>query len=190
MLAETLGVSVNSVVEELDRGTRPGREEILKPLDGRVRVGPLSDELRVLLAVAANRTYFADARNSISLDDLTDEGARSIYVALEECYRNSEASLDALLHRLGDDRLVELVVASATSGEFGELGEGSGVSAAAVIGDGIRALRVKGLRRRGGTIATRLRSLGGENTAELRELLEEKMFVDRQLQEMKVADDA
>ena len=185
MVADILDVGVNSVLDELGRGARPGRQASPSGSGGEARGIParLSDELYLMVAVAANRDYFGDVRKSISLDDLTDESARVVYVALEECFRNAEDSLDAFVRRLGDERLELVLMSRLASEEFG-------MNASEVIGDGIRKLRARALERRGKTINARLVALGGQEASELRELLEEKMYVDRQLQEMKGAGDA
>jgi DNA primase len=185
MVADILDVGVNSVLDELGRGAHPGRQASPIASTGETKGRParLSDELYLMVAVAANRDYFGEVRKSISLDDLTDESARVVYVALEECFRNGEQSLDAFVRRLGDERLELVVMSRLASEEFG-------TNATEVIGDGIRTLRARVLERRGKAINARLVTMGAQDAGELRELLEEKMYVDRQLQEMKVAGDA
>jgi len=175
MVADMLGVGVNSVLDELGRGSRPAGTQSQPRSTGetRGRGANLSDELYLMLAVAANREYFADVRKSISLDDLADESARIVYVALEECFPQRGGLPGRLCCVVwADEGLEQIVMSRLASEEFG-------TNAAAVIGGGIRTLRSRALERRGKSDQRSLGALGAGDAAELRELLEEKMYVDR-----------
>ena len=79
----------------------------------------MTPDLFLMIALAANRDLFPGVRaGGVGLADLEDARARALYVALEEGFRGEETGLDALLARLDDAGLRELVVRKAASGEF------------------------------------------------------------------------
>jgi len=177
LLAEDLGVAFESVRNDVLKGdgrvgtpTQETRE--------REQAGP-SAELFFLLAVAANRDYFSHIRTVISVDDLEDSRARHLYVALEECFRAGEGSAEALLQRLDDQALREILLEKTASGEFS-------ISPERLIQDGLRAVRVRSLERRRRVLTQELSRVGKGDAARLRELLSEKMYLDEELQSLKV----
>jgi hypothetical protein len=102
-------------------------------------------------------------------------------VALEEGFRGEEAGLDALLARLDDTGLRELVVRKAASGEFD-------MNPERIVADSLRRIRQRGLRRDREAVQARLRRLEGEHAdpAEVRELLAEKQHLDSELAKLGV----
>jgi hypothetical protein len=104
-----------------------------------------------------------------------------LYVALEEEFRGEEAGLDALLARLDDAGLRELVVRKAASGEFD-------VNPERIVADSLRRIRQRSLRRDRDAVQAKLLRLEGERAtpAEVRELLAEKQHLDSELAKLGV----
>lgn len=141
----------------------------------------LSHDLYLMLATVQHRHLFSYVRRFVMPEDLEDREAREIYLALEECFRRDEGSLDELTSRILDHDVEDLVRARLATGEFVQEGQQT-------IHDAVRAIRLRGLLRQRGVIENELRRLSAtENSDEeqYREMLEEKMALDRELQKMK-----
>ncbi|MBN1835214.1 MAG: DNA primase, partial [Spirochaetales bacterium] len=124
-----------------------------------------------------NRDYFSHVRTVIAVEDFEDRRARHLYVALEECFREGETSAEALLQRLEDPALRKILLEKTASGEFS-------ISPERLIQDGLRAVRVRSLERRRRALTQELSR--APDAARLRELLSEKMYLDEELQSLKV----
>jgi DNA primase len=174
-LAEELGVEFESVREDFRknaaRASAPAR---LAPAE---QPASMTSDFFFLLAVAANRDYFARVRNLLGPEDLEDPRARKLFVALEECFRAGESSEEALLGRLEDPELRAEVLARTSSGAFAEEPE-------RLVRDGMSSVRRRTLERRSAGLAARL-ALHREGEAALRDLLAEKMHIDEELAKLK-----
>jgi DNA primase len=175
LLAEDLGVDFESVRSDLLRGT--GRSITRNDPHQRAEAQEISADLFFMLAVAVNREYFQEIRNTVAIDDLEDARARKYFVALEECYRQGEKTEEALLSRLEDEALRGLLLEKTASGEFG-------ISPEHLIRDGLREIRRRSLEKRRRSLVA---ALAGAKTdaARLRELLSEKMYLDEELQSLR-----
>ncbi len=138
---------------------------------------PLSGDLFLLLAVAANRQLFPLVRNGgVSISDLDDERARALFVALEESFRAEETGLDALCARIESPALKDLVVRKAASGEFD-------MNQEKLVRDGVRRVRQRVLAKRIELLGAEMRRIDRErpDAVRMRELLAEKMHLDDEL---------
>ncbi len=187
-LAEALQVDFESVRSDFLRyrsaGGVPGggqrRAEAAAEEEG---IGSdLFSDLYVVLAVAVNREYFPEARRTISVEDLEDRRARELFIALEECFREDTTETDALLLRLPDPGLRGLVVERLSSEQFS-------VNQERVIRDGLRSIRRRGLEKRRSSVEAELPSAEAAGGPRWRELLAEKIFLDDELEKMKVMTD-
>jgi DNA primase len=180
-VADALGASPEAIAADFARWQASQR--------GRLRSGgpattetAMSPELFLMLALAANRDLFEGIRaGGVALADLEDTQARALYVALEEGFRGEETGLDALLARLDDASLRELVVRKTASGEFD-------VNPDRIVADSLRRIRQRTLRRDRDAVQARLRRLEGEHAdpALVRELLAEKQHLDSELTKLGV----
>jgi DNA primase len=177
-LAEALDVRPESLRSEFARGAavEPGRAR-------ERRTGALSPELFMLLAVAANSEQYPALRaRDLRLEDLQDPKARQVYLALEECFRAEQEGLRALLERIEDADLRTLILEKAATEEFTANPE-------ALIREATR------WHRRGRLEAQRQRLVGEIRRAQqvdpdaVRRLLEEKMSLDQEIEELRVAKD-
>lgn len=173
LLGEDLGVDFESVRSDLLRGTE--RSRIRDDSYQRSEVQGISTDLFFILAVAVNREYFQEVRNTVAVDDLEDPRARTYYVALEECYRQGERTEEALLRRLEDEPLRELFLEKTTSGEFT-------LNPERLIQDGQRQVRRRSLEKRRRLLISTLARAKEQDA--VKELLGEKMFLDEELQKL------
>ena len=177
-LADALRVDPNSVQRDITRlqtrrSTRPAEDEESSVL----RVTP---DLFLMLAVAANFHMFKDVRGQIRREDLEDEAARGLFISLEEAYRNEESSLDAILTRIDDERVRKALTERTASGEFSD-------NHVEIISDSVDRVLERSMTKKRTDVQTKIRVLeqSGGTMDEIRELLEEKMFLDTELEKIR-----
>ena len=175
LLGEDLGVDFESVRSDLLRGTERSRTR--DDSNRRSEVQGTSTDLFFILAVAVNREYFQEVRNTVAVDDLEDPRARKYFVALEECFRQGERTEEALLRRLEDETLRDLLLEKTASGEFT-------LNPERLIRDGLRVIRRRSLEKRRRFLISALARAKDQDAAKLRELLGEKMYLDEELQKL------
>ena len=183
---------LEEIAEALEIGPRAVREDYFRFRDRKRnrdtfveirRDIDISPTLYLMLATAANFELFARVRTGISEEDLPDRDAKKLFIALEECFRTEEDSIDAVLRRIDDDRLRELIIERIASGEFEENGD-------LIVRESLAHVKETALRKRVDAVTARLRksereSLGPE--AE-KELLEEKMYLDEEIAKLRKGD--
>jgi DNA primase len=175
-LAEEIGSAEDAVKADFHRWRNKGSK---KPIGERRPAGAkgVSSDLFVFLAVAARQDLFPIVRNSgIAMEDLEDPTARELFVALEDTFRSEDTSFTALLERIEDPSLKDLLVGKIASGEFDQNQE-------KMIGDGVKRIKQRTLMKKRDGLATEMRRIESEKTdmARLKELLEEKMHLDDEL---------
>ncbi len=189
LLAEKLGVDNRAVYNDfIKRRNKSQYAGGSRELDERKKDEQiLSSELYFMLFVVSNRGYFEYVRKMITENDLSDELAKDIFIALEESYREEEESLEYLLEKLKNQELKNLIAQKVTSGEFS-------INVNQAIEDGIRNIKRKSLERRRNEVIKLLKLRGtterdmdsSKNRIDTRSLLEEKMFLDKELEKLKV----
>jgi len=180
--AYALGASTEAVSADFARWQDRQRGRVPAAGPAAADDAATTPELFLMLALAANRDLFPGARaGGVSLADIEDARARALFVALEEGFRGEEAGMDALLARLEDAGLRELVVRKAASGEFDENPD-------RIVADSVRRIRQRSLRRARDAVEAKLRRLEGDRAdrAAEQELLAEKQHLDSELSRLGV----
>lgn len=142
-----------------------------------VREVKLNSELRVLLAVIADLSQFAKVRNEISVNDFDDPAAKSIFIALEECFRADDLTFVSVLNHCNDKELQQLITKVIEAKEFSK-------NENQIVQDGIRLIKRKKLEKQREKLMNRIRQLKPATVQEqqlMQELLAEKMNIDRKL---------
>ncbi|HSV56783.1 MAG TPA: DNA primase, partial [Magnetospirillaceae bacterium] len=111
-------------------------------------------DLAFLTAAALNPGLFALVRASVGTADLEDEASRDLFLALEECFRNDETNLEALLARIHDSGIRAFLMEKATSGEYS-------IQAERLVRDGIHAVSERSLDKRRAGLVRRIAELDG-----------------------------
>ena len=187
-VADLLEVGHDSIVRDYRRhaSAGTGRRDFqaaraAAPSGGRGAVRR-SLEMTYMLAAAANRDRFDRVQRRLRSDDLQDPMALELFVALAECARQGDESPDGLLGRLQTEELRALVIRNLSQREFT-------VNPDEVLDDGARKLKARALERRRRDIEARMRRAerGGDEEpgASVRELLEEKIYLDSELEKLK-----
>ena len=187
-LADVLEVGHDSIVRDYRRlasaganrrDSRPAQAAPRQEVQGASR---RSLEMTYMLAAAANRDRFDRVQRRLVAGDLLDPMARELFVALEESARQDDDSPDGLLGRLQTEELRSLVIRNLSQREFT-------VNPEEVLDDGARKLKARSLEHRRRDIESRMRHLerDGEGSpgSAIRELLEEKIFLDSELEKLK-----
>jgi DNA primase len=187
-LSDALSIDPASIVADLKKigsgghvlgaksvkeGNSPSETEKAEPIH-------INQELYLLLAVAANRSFWEKVRSVIALEDIENRYARALYIALEESFRSGEMELDLVLHRLESEKLKALIYEKLSGKEFSTHGE-------SIIQDGIRALRQRKLETRRREIETEIRRAEREGFShgQIRELVTDKIYLDQELKKGK-----
>ena len=183
-VADVLEVGHDSIVRDYRRlasGTSRRESQAARtagPRGGARR----SLEMTYMLAAAANRDRFDRVQRRLQSDDLQDPMAQELFAALAECARQGDESPDGLLGRLQTEELRSLVVRNLSQREFT-------VNPDEVLDDGARKLRARALEHRRLDIEARMRRAerGGDGTpgTAVRELIEEKIYLDSELEKLK-----
>ena len=139
-----------------------------------------TQELFFMISVAAHLPVFAKVRNDLSLEDFDDVNARALFIVIEDLYRRDRLKVDYLLDRIEDEALKELVSEKLLSGEFD-------VNYDSVIEDGVKSIKRKSLEKRRRIVVDRLNKAELEgNLMDVKQLLSEKMYLDEELNKVKV----
>jgi len=179
--AEALGVREETVRGDLSR-PRKYSPAAVEPAAER-GAPDVNDELLFMLAAAVAEHGFLEVRKGVRLEDLQDAGARQIYIALEECFRNDEFSMERLLPRIEDESIRNLLMEKASSEEFA-------VNQKEYIEKSIRRIKELSLKRKQDEIDGKLREYDRQKTdyGVLRDLQLEKMYVDEELKKLTARD--
>lgn len=137
-----------------------------------------SIDLFLMLATVVNREFFPFVRRTITMEELRDSRARDIFVALEECYRKEEESIELLLSRIEDTDTARLVTEKLSSGEFSE-------NAERAVRDGVYRVKERSLLEQQKRLDSLLRR-AGETANGVEQLLHEKMVLDREVLKLRV----
>jgi len=178
VIAEKLEVDYHSISKDI---VRWGQGKRKYGSSGEIKQSSeVSTELFLLLAITVFREYFEEVRNFLSVDDLTDRRARDVFIALEECYRLEESSSEALLEKIQDSELKKMIIIKGTTAEFNQNTE-------KIIRDSIRTIKKGSIEKKRRKIERRLREYESEgmDLKEVKELLNEKIYYDKELERLK-----
>lgn len=184
-LSAAFGISEKALFS--DYQNRKQTRTVIKPLGQEESARPKMQnikrnaELRAVLAVAANTSYFPLMRSRLSSDDFEDPVAKELFIVLEECYRTDSTTYDSLLSRCSDDSIRNLIAETVMKGEFAE-------NAQKTIEDSILLVRKNVLEKRKVHLVTRMNLMRGTNADEIRasnEMMAEKQSIDEELTKLK-----
>ncbi len=176
-LADRLGIDREAMREDFFRGSE--RSEIRQPATQPTRE-PATIDLFLMLATIANRQFYSFVRKTLSLGDLRDERAKEVFVALEECYRREEESMESLLARIEQPETVQIITERLLSDEFS-------VNADKAIRDAVFRIKERSLREQQRRVDSQLRRAhAATGDTGIEDLLQEKMVLNRELQKLRV----
>jgi DNA primase len=142
----------------------------------------LTTDLFLMIAVAANFDYFSLVRRELSPENLEDLQARELYLSFEEAFRRGEDNIEGLLGNLESSELKRLVLERISSDEFS-------INQEKIINDSIKEIKRRSLMKKREQIALLLRKYEKNEPWKLKDLLVEKIVLDKEIEEIKVARD-
>jgi DNA primase len=186
LLCQTFNLSPEAVRRDFNnRDQARTRVEALRQSadqkPGFVQPVKITAELRSLLAVIADTDQFELMRRELNENDFENSLAKDLFIILEECYRFGDLSPGTILGHCQDNRLQQLIIQSAASGEFTE-------NTAQTVQDSIKLIKGNSLERRRSLIMNRIRMVKPvtpEDEKLLKDLLSEKMDIDQILLQLK-----
>ena len=184
IIAERLGVDNSSVYKDIKRDIRRqprDNQNNQMKTESRGKTETVSSELFLMIAVVVSRDKFSFVRGKIGIDDLNDERAKTVYIALEECFRNEENDLDAVLRRIQDEQLISLIAEKVTSEEYS-------INSNELINDSVKKIRKSSLLKKREQIVRKLMRLSEQNSdgANETELLSEKIYIDQEIEKLRL----
>ncbi|MFQ3621169.1 MAG: hypothetical protein SNJ78_09510, partial [Spirochaetales bacterium] len=140
-------------------------------------------DLVLMILGLEGRKIFEEIRARVSLEDLEDPNARELYISLEEMYRKEEWAVEQLLEGLRNNALKAYVLSRLMSEEFK-------IQQNKLIQDSIKILKRRNLiKQRDQVLKDILRCQKQGQEKELAALLEKKMYLDGELNKLRIAED-
>lgn len=142
----------------------------------------LNAETRAVLAAVSDPAAFKQMRSQLTSDDFHDTDAKTIFILLEECYREGVEGYNELLKRCTDERLKQAITRSVTSEEFSR-------HTKEIIEDSIRQIRKNNILTQRNNLVNRIRELSVQGTPntmhnELNDLFTDIADLDEQLKDL------
>ncbi len=182
-LSNVLRVSEDQVMSDYIRQRGDETEpEIIVP-EAKTAYNPLktSTELTAMLILLKNRSRFSQFRNQVKLSNLSDPAAIKLYTVLEDANRQEIRTDDMVLQMIDDTELRELAVTAFTSRMYERMDVDK------TLEDAVFQIRLAQLEQRRANIQRMLN--GGEidisDEQEFSNLLQNKMALDREIEELK-----
>ena len=180
-ISERLGVEYSSVHNDIKRGKRITVNNHKPQIEVKQKPRGISAELFLMIAVIVSREKFTFVRGKINIDDLNDDRAKTVYIALEECYRNEETDMDSILNRISDEHLISLIAEKVTSEEYS-------INSEELIKDSVKKIKKSSLLKKREEIVRKLKGISQTNTANVNEteLLSEKIYIDQEIEKLRL----
>ncbi len=177
-LADELGLSYHSVTGDFEGSQDKSWKSTGDNKEKRSR--DVSFDLFLLLAVTDHRSYFPYVRSRLTPEDFEDTRGKELFIALEECYRQDEESMEKLLEKVDNEELKEIIIEKINNEEFN-------INVDTLIHDGVERIKERSLLKKREEIERSLRknrSQGGDLEEE-RKLIAEKVYLDKELSRYK-----
>ncbi len=177
-LADALHVERSAVASDYERLRKGSPAE--RPIERAGQAVARDNDLFLMLAVAANRSYFPYVRSRIQVDDLDSRRGRTLWIALEECFRSGDESVGGLLQAVEDESLRAFVVERLSGGEFAPEDPDK------MIREGVLGIKRRSLQKRRREVELRLRVAQSEGRPidEINGLLADKAHFDGELEKL------
>jgi len=175
-LSDMLGVEKSAVLGDLRRRSRSSPAEA--PRQRPPRPVSLSPEMALMIASVEDRHVFSLVRSRLASDDFVDPHGKEMFFVLEEAYRRGESwDVHGLLQRVEDEAVRDFVLGRMVSDEFT-------INRERLIRDSISRIRTRSLEARRDEVVRELRRRRGEDSTEL---IEKKMFLDGELEKLRIS---
>lgn len=189
IIAERLSVSLTSIVDAFqlqNDGRRESRASqnrtenerpYHKKSAGSVPVA--TPDLQLMTAAVIHPEYFEYIRSQLKPRDIMNEGANSLYLTLEEHFRNQTLDFEKIIGDINNESLRDYIMKKAAADEYGNNPDKFIRSAVLRVRHDLLLVR----RRDVEFLLKRMEQNG--DSGSMRELLEEKIYLDAALRDLK-----
>jgi DNA primase len=184
-LADTLEIDKSAIQTDFGRRKRQPDKKIEMGLsvrkDDKI---PLTPEIALMLAAVSGREVFEYIRSRVSVDDFEDKFGREIFISLEESFRGEGWNPEQFLRGIENPDLRSFFVRKLVSEEFS-------INRDRLIKDALISLKKRNLEKQNQEVVRELKRFGQEsfhNGDKMTELLEKKMFLDSELEKLRVTE--
>lgn len=137
----------------------------------------MTAEFRAVLTVISDVKQYEYMRRNLTEEDFEDSNAKELFIILEECYRQGDLTLSTILAQCKNPNMQNIIASSIATGEYSTNTE-------FLVHDSVALIRKNSLERQRASILNKIRILqssGAFDEGYMRQLLEEKMDIDKQL---------
>lgn len=186
LIAQKIGLSVESIRNDFENReqakNRLSSYSILRQQNGNaagntedINVKP-DAEFRAMLAVIADMKLFDMMSAELSESDFENPLARSLFASLKECHESGAFSFESLQMHCHNEKILQMINESIITGEYAQNTEQS-------VADSIKMIKRKCLIKKQSRLQNSIQNLltTAYDGEELQTLIEEKMAVDKQL---------
>ncbi|MBR5934415.1 MAG: DNA primase [Treponema sp.] len=139
----------------------------------------LNAELRTILAVISNLEQFNLLHEQLNVNDFEDPLAKQLFIVLEECHREEDISIQAILNHCQEEEVQRMITRVIASREFEE-------NNLKYVKESIALIRRNSLERQRDKLMNKIRQfkpVTADDQNTLAQFLTEKMEIDKKLQE-------
>lgn len=190
-LGERLGIDPSAIKSDMRKSSVSSdklltkRKEIHKEDGNQQKKQKSSLEMFLMISSVANIELFPFIRKKIELNDLLDEDAQELFVALEEVYRSGSMTSAAVIEHIEDMDLRSHVLEKVSGSEFVFADD-------MPIKEAMQRLRERNVRSRKNFLQQELRSIRGtdiESIDHQKEIMAELMHLDTILRDVRESAD-
>ena len=179
VLCERLDISPESLNEEMNKvdSGKQTKSELVVPKAYSAIPDINTPELFLLMGVLSKPMLFKEVRRFISLDELSSELGKDIYIALEECFRRDNLTFESVTAGIKDENILSFIIKRIASGEFAQNTE-------SVVRDAMLKVKIDSLGKKRDKVEKKLNQ--NVDSEKLKELLSEKMYLDGELDKLRL----
>lgn len=151
-----------------------------QPVDNTTKLN-VNAELRGLIAITADLDQFKILSSSLKENDFQNPDAKRFYKILEECFNEGNVSIPAILAKCENNQLSQIITNVLSSGVYQE------DNIATVVNDTIKYVKKNNLDIQRNKLIKRIsdyKVITEDDKYQLKQLLAEKMELDKQVQEL------
>ncbi|WP_028973577.1 DNA primase [Spirochaeta cellobiosiphila] len=137
------------------------------------------DDRFLVFLVLAKPELFKVVRRDIVAEDIIDDEVRESFLTFEEAFRIGTLTLDLLIEQLPSSDLREEAIRKSAQGEFE-------VNPEKIIHDIINRIKLRSIKKKRSTIEDSLEKVNDFSSDQALQLLQEKMFLDSEIEKLKV----
>ncbi|MCL1818964.1 MAG: DNA primase, partial [Spirochaetaceae bacterium] len=179
-LAEVFAVEKAAVVADFQRKGAPRKKkEWEKETKKEALPLAMTPEFLLIIASVDNKEDFSYVRSRLSLDDFRQSESRDAFITLEDNFRNEEWNRTALLEKIEDPRIKDFIIQKLVSGELTQENKRK------MIKDAIGEIEKRNFQARQKDVENQLARLDPGNESLIARLLDEKMYLDGELERLR-----